>query len=126
MLHVFVYISPLLANQQFIVNGNGQISPIGQMYSAPMVMVPHSNAGQTQFVQHGTTALNRSVMHDVETVRTTQTTLTTATVLPPDTTTHSPKSPERSPGQKDSSNDINMVSWFSCNLCIPNVQWLPQ
>lgn len=81
------------------------------MYSAPMVMVPHSNTGQTQYVQQSTTALNRSVMQDAETVRSTQTTLTTATVLPPDTTTHSPKSPERSPGQKDSINDINMVSW---------------
>lgn len=98
------------ANQQFIVNGNGQISPIGQMYSTPMVMVPHSNTGQTQFVQQSSTALNRNVIQDSKIVQTAQATLTTATVSPPDTTTHSPKSPERSPSQKDGGNDINMVS----------------
>lgn len=108
MLHI--YISPHTANQQFIVNGNGQISPIGQMYGTPMVMVPHSNTGQTQFVQPASTALNRNVVQDAETVQTTQATLTTATVLPPDTTSHSPKNRERSPSQNDSAIDNNMVS----------------
>lgn len=78
------------------------------MYSTPMVMVPHSNTGQTQFVQQSSTALN--VIQDSKIVQTAQATLTTATISPPDTTTHSPKSPERSPSQKEGGNDIDMVS----------------
>lgn len=79
------------------------------MYSAPMVMVPHSNAGQTQFVQQNSTALNRTVLQDAGTVLKTQTTSINASVSPPDTTTHSPTSSERSPSQKDNANDNNMV-----------------
>lgn len=81
------------------------------MYGTSMVMVPHSNTGQTQFVQQSSAALNRNVIQDAETPQTTQTPLTTATVSPPDTTTHSPSNnPERSPTQKDGANDNNMVS----------------
>lgn len=80
------------------------------MYSTPMMMVPHSNTGQSQFVQQTTTTLNRNVMQDVETVRTVQTASMTASASPPDTTTLSPKSPEISSSHKENGNDINMVS----------------
>lgn len=80
------------------------------MYSAPMVMVPHSNTGQTHFVQHNSSTLNRNVIQDADTVQTTPATLVNGSVPPPDTTTHSPKSPGTSSNQTENSNDNNMAS----------------
>lgn len=124
------FLSPNSANQQFIVGGNGQISPIGQMYSTPVgLVVPQSNPTfvqqSTTIVQQQTTMMNNSnnavnetdgiainVPHSVST-QTSQTSshaVHTVTSSPPDTTTHSPRSPERPESQRSIASDINMVS----------------
>lgn len=124
------FLSPNSANQQFIVSGNGQISPIGQMYGTPVgLVVPQSNGPtfvqqSTTIVQQQTTMMNNSngsvndtdihinVPQSVST-QTSQTnshTVHTVTSSPPDTTTHSPRSPERPDSQRSIANDINMVS----------------
>lgn len=122
--------------QQFIVSGNGQISPIGQMYSTPMgLVVPHSTTGPTYTVQNTTivqqqtmmthgngvgTEQERNNLHSLGTQAVPATVPTAAThtqvtmqnrivASPPDTTTHSPRSPERPPSQRSGGSDINMV-----------------
>lgn len=121
------FLSPNTANQQFIVNGNGQISPIGQVYTTPMgLVVPQSNTG-TSYVQQNTTVVqnqqttmlsssNTTTVSQAETEIqaesvSTQTAHATnnSAASPPDTTTHSPRSPERPPSQKSINSDINMV-----------------
>lgn len=117
------FLSPNSANQQFIVSGNGQISPIGQMYASTPVglVVPQSN-GQafvqqsTTIVQQQTTMMNNSnSMNETEmsanipqSVSTQTSHANTVTTSPPDTTTHSP-SPERPESQRSVASDINMV-----------------
>lgn len=125
------FLSPNSANQQFIVNGNGQISPIGQMqsvYQTPVgLVVPQSNGPtfvqqSTTIVQQQTTMMNNSnsvnetdltanIPHSVSTQTTQTNTLHTVTASPPDTTTHSPRSPERPESQRSIASDINMVSF---------------
>lgn len=124
------FLSPNSANQQFIVSGNGQISPIGQMqsvYQTPVgLVVPQSNGPtfvqqSTTIVQQQTTMMNNSnsvnetdltanIPHSVSTQTTQTNTLHTVTASPPDTTTHSPRSPERPESQRSIASDINMVS----------------
>lgn len=126
------FLSPNGQGQQFIVNSNGQISPIGQIYSTPVgLVVPQTNAGQT-FVQQNTTIVqqqttlmnnnnnrsknliemqsndNSSTGHSVSTQTAYQQQQIT---LPPDTTTHSPQSPERPVSSKSigCSDQINMA-----------------
>lgn len=107
------------ANQQFIVNGNGQISPIGQMYNTPMgLVVPQSNTNNS-FVQQNTTVVQEqqqammapNVSDADASTQTVQATINSTSVLPPDTTTHSPHSPDRPPSAKSVGNDINMVKF---------------
>lgn len=117
------FLSPNSANQQFIVSGNGQISPIGQMYSTPVgLVVPQSNGPtfvqqSTTIVQQQTTMMNNSssvnetdlsanIPHSVSTQTSQANTVTTS---PPDTTTHSPRSPERPESQRSVASDVNMV-----------------
>lgn len=123
------FLSPNSANQQFIVSGNGQISPIGQMYSTPVgLVVPQSNGPtfvqqSTTIVQQQTTMMNNSnssvnetdlaannIPQSVSTQTSQANTLHTVTSSPPDTTTHSPRSPERPESQRSVASDINMVS----------------
>lgn len=50
------FLSPSATGQQFIVGSNGQLSPIGQIYSTPMGLVmPQHNTGATTFVQQNAT-----------------------------------------------------------------------
>lgn len=106
------FLSPNSANQQFIMNGNGQISPIGQVYSTPVVVMPQSNG----FVQQ-TTMINNSVESNSNNIQTQSITVSTAQTTPiqtiasspPDTTTHSPRSPERPESQRSNASDVNMV-----------------
>lgn len=130
------------SGQQFIVNSNGQISPVSQIYTTPvgLSVVPHSNSGQTYvqqnttIVQQQTTMMNSGnasggnsggavgasnignktsvdqdgVGHSVST----QTAQVQPQIssLPPDTTTHSPRSPERPTSSKSNNSDqMNMV-----------------
>lgn len=119
------FLSPNSANQQFIVSGNGQISPIGQMYSPVGLVVPQSNGPtfvqqSTTIVQQQTTMMNNSnsvnetdlsanIPQSVSTQTSQSNTLHTVTASPPDTTTHSPRSPERPESQRSVASDINMV-----------------
>lgn len=124
------FLSPNSANQQFIVSGNGQISPIGQMYSTPVgLVVPQSNGPtflqqSTTIVQQQTTMMNNSnnnsatetdlsanIPQSVSTQTTPANTLHTVTSSPPDTTTHSPRSPERPESRRSVASDINMVNY---------------
>lgn len=124
------FLSPNSANQQFIVSGNGQISPIGQMYSTPVgLVVPQSNGPtflqqSTTIVQQQTTMMNNSnnnsatetdlsanIPQSVSTQTTQANTLHTVTSSPPDTTTHSPRSPERPESRRSVASDINMVNY---------------
>lgn len=131
------FLSPNSTNQQYIVSGNGQISPIGQMYSTPVGLVvpqslhtPQSNGPtfvqqSTTIVQQQTTMMNNSsnavnetdISINVPQSVSTQTnshTVHTVTSSPPDTTTHSPRSPERPESQRSIASDINMVNYASC------------
>lgn len=118
------FLSPNSANQQFIVSGNGQISPIGQMYASTPVglVVPQSNGPafvqqSTTIVQQQTTMMNNSnTMNETDvsanipqSVSTQTSQANTVTTSPPDTTTHSPRSPERPESQRSVASDINMV-----------------
>lgn len=112
------FLSPNSANQQFIVSGNGQIS---QMYSTTPVginglVVPQSNGPtfvqqSTTIVQQQTTMMNNSnSMND--TADLSSNLHQTVQSSPPDTTTHSPRSPERPDSQRSVASDVNMVSSF--------------
>lgn len=130
------FLSPNSTNQQFIMSGNGQISPIGQMYSTPVGTLFTSSSQSngptfvqqsTTIVQQQTTMMNNSTNSSVNEIDTsvnvpqsvsTQTsqanniqTVHTVTSSPPDTTTHSPHSPERPESQRSIASDINMVSY---------------
>lgn len=120
------FLSPNTANQQFIVNGNGQISPIGQMYTTPMgLVVPQSNNGasyvqqntaivqgqqQTTMMAASNAASVSRANADIQAESVSTQTAVNSAASPPDTTTHSPRSPERPPSQKSVGNDVNMVS----------------
>lgn len=107
------FLSPNSANQQFIVNGNGQISPIGQVYSTPVVVMPQSNGfvQQTTMINNSVESNTNNIQSQSMAVQTAQTTTTIQTVAssPPDTTTHSPRSPERPESQRSNASDVNMV-----------------
>lgn len=124
------FLSPNNANQQFIMSGNGQISPIGQMYSPVGLVVPQSNGPtfvqqsttivqqQTTMMNNSNSAVNETDIHinvpqsvSTQTSQTNSHTVHTVTSSPPDTTTHSPRSPERSESRRSIANDINMVSY---------------
>lgn len=117
------FLSPNSANQQFIMSGNGQISPIGQMYGT--LMVPQSNGPtfvqqSTTIVQQQTTMMNNNnsvneTEHSAnipQSVSTQTSQVNTVTTSPPDTTTHSPRSPERPDSQRSVASDVNMVKIF--------------
>lgn len=126
------FLSPNSGGQQFIVSGNGQISPIGQMYSTPMgLVVPQTNSNNSgpTYVQQNTTILqqqttminsangnggNGTVEQDIRSQNSQQQQMSqqhhrNVSVSPPDTTTHSPRSPERPPSQRSNGSDTNMV-----------------
>lgn len=115
------FLSPNSANQQFILSsGNGQISP---MYS---YVVPQSQSSTPTFVQQSTTIvqqqttmmnqsdndLTANIPQSVSTQTAQTSTLQTVAASPPDTTTHSPRSPERPDSQRSGGSDINMVFIF--------------
>lgn len=106
------FLSPNSANQQFIMNGNGQISPIGQVYSTPVVVMPQSNGyvQQTTMINNSVESNSNNIQTQSITVSTAQTTpIQTVASSPPDTTTHSPRSPERPESQRSNASDVNMV-----------------
>lgn len=136
------FLSPNSGGQQFIVSGNGQISPIGQMYSTPMgLVVPQTNSNSSgpTYVQQNTTILQQqttminsangnggSSNADSDIRPQNQQSIPqsqqqqqhhhhhrTVSVSPPDTTTHSPRSPERPPSQRSNGSDTNMVQCVS-------------
>ncbi|XP_055381556.1 putative mediator of RNA polymerase II transcription subunit 26 isoform X2 [Condylostylus longicornis] len=136
------FLSPTGTGQQFLVNSNGQMSPISQIYSAPMsLMVPNSAGTTATFVQQSPTTsivqqqprgeidLQPQLTQQQQTphlqqlqsqqqpVVTSQITLNQNQnvigmneqlnrISPPDTTTHSPRSPERPPSQKSGGSDM--------------------
>lgn len=129
------FLSPS-TGQQFIVNNNGQVSPIGshQLYGGPVnIVVPQQQSGPTasHYVQQGTTLLQHSVQHGTSHSNTSSESSLIAredsplpnsslpvqaqrihrrssstvyqfssTASPPDTTTHSPNSPDCSSSDK--------------------------
>ncbi|XP_037029921.1 methyl-CpG-binding domain protein 5 isoform X2 [Bradysia coprophila] len=134
------FLSPNSGGQQFIVSGNGQISPIGQMYSTPMgLVVPQTNSNNSgpTYVQQNTTILQQQTTMinsangnggssnvDADIRSQNQQSMSqsqqqqhhhhrTVSVSPPDTTTHSPRSPERPPSQRSNGSDTNMVQCVS-------------
>lgn len=105
------FLSPNSANQQFIVSGNSQLS---QVYGTQLngLVVPQSN-GPT-FVQQSTTIVQQqtTMMNNNSSVNDTDLASNIAQSVqssPPDTTTHSPRSPERPESQRSVASDINMV-----------------
>lgn len=110
------FLSSNSPNQQFIVSGNSQISPIGQMYGTVGLMVPPS--GGPSFVQQQTTTLmsNNSSTNEIENSTNSSQSVSTqtlqaniVTISPPDTTTHSPRSPDRPDSRRSVTSDVNMV-----------------
>ncbi|XP_017848229.1 transcription factor SPT20 homolog isoform X2 [Drosophila busckii] len=124
------FISPSTGGQQYLVGANGQLSPIGQIYSTHMGLVmPTAQQGGASFVQASPTAtiqiqqqqqplqqqqqqqqqqqLNLQASYVTETHASRQ--LTAGS--PPDTTTCSPRSPERPPSHRSSGSD--MVQYVS-------------
>ncbi|XP_032584124.1 pneumococcal serine-rich repeat protein isoform X2 [Drosophila mojavensis] len=123
------FISPSTGGQQYIVGANGQLSPIGQIYSTPMGLVmPTGQQSGASFVQASPTATiqiqqqpqpqqappqqqqQQQHQHQIS-LQPPQTTgyvtdphsnrqVTAAS--PPDTTTCSPRSPERPPSHRSS------------------------
>ncbi|XP_031617733.1 homeobox protein 5 isoform X2 [Contarinia nasturtii] len=111
------FLSPNSANQQFIVSGNNQLS---QVYGTPVglngLVVPQSN-GPT-FVQQSTTIVQQqtTMMNNNGSVNDTDLSSNIPQSVqssPPDTTTHSPRSPERPESQRSVASDINMVQFVS-------------
>ncbi|KAM8703056.1 hypothetical protein ACLKA7_005401 [Drosophila subpalustris] len=112
------FISPSAGGQQYIVGANGQLSPIGQIYSTPMGLVmPTAQQGGASFVQASPTAtiqIQQSHPHphpQQQQQQADQLALATNYVAesrqataasPPDTTTCSPSSPERPPSHRSS------------------------
>ncbi|KAL7723368.1 hypothetical protein ACLKA6_002652 [Drosophila palustris] len=109
------FISPSAGGQQYIVGANGQLSPIGQIYSTPMGLVmPTAQQGGASFVQASPTAtiqIQQSHPHPHPQQQAEQLGLATTYVSesrqataasPPDTTTCSPSSPERPPSHRSS------------------------
>ncbi|XP_032596321.2 alpha-protein kinase 1 isoform X2 [Drosophila grimshawi] len=118
------FISPGAGGQQYIVGANGQLSPIGQIYSTPMGLVmPTAQQSGASFVQASPTATIQIQQQPQQqqqqqqqqaqqiTLQPPQATsyvseshssrqLTAAS--PPDTTTCSPQSPERPPSHRSS------------------------
>ncbi|XP_030244670.1 proline-rich protein 36 isoform X4 [Drosophila navojoa] len=117
------FISPSAGGQQYIVGANGQLSPIGQIYSTPMGLVmPTGQQSGASFVQASPTATIQIQQQPQQappqqqqqqqiSLQPPQTTgyvtdphsnrqVTAAS--PPDTTTCSPRSPERPPSHRSS------------------------
>ncbi|KAH8311543.1 hypothetical protein KR044_006789 [Drosophila immigrans] len=104
------FISPSAGGQQYIVGANGQLSPIGQIYSTPMgLMMPTAQQSGASFVQASPTATiqiqqqpqqqpQQMSLHPSYVADSRQTTAAS----PPDTTTCSPSSPERPPSHRSS------------------------
>ncbi|GAB0088316.1 hypothetical protein DMENIID0001_027180 [Sergentomyia squamirostris] len=116
------FLSPNSAAQQFIVSGNGQVSPLGQIYSAPGLMVPQQGptAPQqqpSQFVQQNTTIVQQQTTllggqkQPMEVDEQNQ--VLQGTTSPPDTTTYSPQSPDRPASERSVDSDSNMVQCVS-------------
>ncbi|CAD7084848.1 unnamed protein product [Hermetia illucens] len=114
------------AGQQFIVSGNNQMSPLSQLYGAPVsLVVPQSNAtgatatfvqqNATIVQQHATSASVGGAGNATSGVNTSSASAGTTnqdqgqnqgTASPPDTTTHSPRSPERPPSERSGGSDM--------------------
>lgn len=119
------FISPSAGGQQYLVGANGQLSPIGQIYSTPMGLVmPTGQQGGASFVQASPTTTTIQIQQQPApqptqiSLQPAQATYMTETVMsrqgtaasPPDTTTCSPRSPERPSSHRSSGSD--MVSFF--------------
>uniref|UniRef100_A0A1L8DIF5 Putative homeobox transcription factor n=1 Tax=Nyssomyia neivai TaxID=330878 RepID=A0A1L8DIF5_9DIPT len=111
------------SSQQFIVSGNGQVSPLGQIYSAPTggtmgLMVPQTSQQNQTFLQQNTTIVQQQTTQllgaqqksmDVDE----QHQALQGTSSPPDTTTYSPQSPDRPASERSVDSDSNMVQCVS-------------
>ncbi|XP_041675468.1 nuclear receptor coactivator 6 isoform X2 [Drosophila eugracilis] len=115
------FISPSAGGQQYLVGANGQLSPIGQIYSTPMGLVmPTGQQGGASFVQASPTTTTIQIQQQPApqptqiSLQPAQATYVTETVMsrqgtaasPPDTTTCSPRSPERPPSHRSSGSDM--------------------
>uniref|UniRef100_A0A6P4EJX9 DNA N6-methyl adenine demethylase isoform X2 n=1 Tax=Drosophila rhopaloa TaxID=1041015 RepID=A0A6P4EJX9_DRORH len=115
------FISPGAGGQQYLVGANGQLSPIGQIYSTPMGLVmPTGQQGGASFVQASPTTTTIQIQQQPApqatqiSLQPAQATYLTETSMsrqgtassPPDTTTCSPRSPERPPSHRSSGSDM--------------------
>uniref|UniRef100_A0A1B0GJR9 MBD domain-containing protein n=2 Tax=Lutzomyia longipalpis TaxID=7200 RepID=A0A1B0GJR9_LUTLO len=116
------------SSQQFIVSGNGQVSPLGQIYSTPGggtvgLMVPQTSQQNQTFVQQNTTVVQQQTtllgaqqqqkqQQPMELEEQHQT-IHQGTSSPPDTTTYSPQSPDRPASERSVDSDSNMVQCVS-------------
>lgn len=133
--HKPAFISPSAAGgQQYIVGANGQLSPIGQIYSTPMGLVmPTAQQTGASFVQPSPTATIQIQQHQQQqqpqqqqiSLQQPQTASFVAETLsshqvtsasPPDTTTCSPRSPERPPSHRSigSGDMVSIQTIVSC------------
>lgn len=131
--HKPAFISPSTAGgQQYIVGANGQLSPIGQIYSTPMGLVmPTAQQSNASFVQASPTATIQIQQHQAQQQQISlQQPQTAANFVseslssrqmtaasPPDTTTCSPRSPERPPSHRSigSGDMVNIQTIASCS-----------
>lgn len=118
------FLSSNSPNQQFIVSGNSQISPIGQMYGAVGLMVPPSS-GPAFAQQQSTMINNNNLANEIDNSANTSQSVSTqtlqaniVTISPPDTTTHSPRSPDRPDSRRSITSDVNMVSTFESGAAL--------
>ena len=117
-------------SQQYILGSNGQLSPIGPLYSAAptmSLMMPAAAAnqaagsGNTTFTLQRTTSNNGMATQQQQTIIMQSPANSTSAMLvnqqqqqqqqrtiasPPDTTTHSPRSPERPPSHRSGGSDM--------------------
>ncbi|XP_030553925.1 pneumococcal serine-rich repeat protein isoform X2 [Drosophila novamexicana] len=111
------FISPSGGGQQYIVGANGQLSPIGQIYSTPMGLVmPTAQQSGASFVQASPTAtiqiqqqqpqpqqhISLQPPQATSFVSESHSSRQSTAASPPDTTTCSPRSPERPPSHRSS------------------------
>lgn len=131
--HKPAFISPSTAGgQQYIVGANGQLSPIGQIYSTPMGLVmPTAQQSNASFVQASPTATIQIQQHQPQQHQAQQQQIslqqpqTAANFVseslssrqmtaasPPDTTTCSPRSPERPPSHRSIGSGDMVSIWY--------------
>lgn len=119
--------SSVQQGQQFIVGNNGQLSPINQLYTTQMGLMMPQQSQTTTFMQQNTAIVPQQ--QQSQTIQTQPQVLTIMkpqqqlhllqdiqqtqqqhsqieTNSPPDTTTHSPRSPERPISQRSGGSDM--------------------